>query len=137
MESYWLDPHNNDLCDGGVTVAEFETEDECNFAAYLLSERGINSAIRLPARRFDLTLPQVRVSPDDESVARGILAESVTVAKRAEYEAEPEYEPFMAPCCLRCKSSDVVLESVTNENSWRCEVCGARWKETPQAAEQP
>ena len=135
MQSEYWDPHHNDLCEAGVTVAEFETEEECNFAVYLLAEKGIRSGVLLPERRFDLTLPQVRVSPDDEAVARDILAQPITAAKRAEYDAEPECEPFLTPCCPRCTSYEIVLESVANENSWRCDVCGERWSEVPNIAD--
>lgn len=135
MESEYWDPHHNDLCQGGLTVAEFETEEECNFAVYLLAEKGVRSGVLLPERRSDLKLPQVRVSPDDEGVARNILAQPITAAKRAEYDAEPECEPFLTPCCPRCTSCEVVLESVANENSWRCDVCGERWSEVPNIAD--
>ncbi len=120
---FCLDPHHNDLCEGGVTVAEFPTEEECNFAVYLLAERGIQSGVLLPDRRCDLRPPQVRVSPGDAAVGREILAQPITAAKRAEYDAQPECEPFAIPCCPRCASSEVVLESVADGNSWRCETC--------------
>ena len=129
MESEYWDPHYNDLSAGGVTVAEFQTEEECNFVVYLLAERGIRSGVVVPERRLDLRLSQVRVSPDDEALARDILAQPITAAKRAECDAEPECEPFLAPCCPRCTACEVVLESVANGNSWRCDVCGESWTE--------
>ena len=127
---YW-DPHYNELCDGGVTVAQFQTEEECDFAAYRLRERGIRSGVLLPQTRLDLRWPQLRVSPDEEQVARDILAQPVTTAERVEYYSEPECEPFSPPCCSRCKSCEVVLEAVGNGNSWRCETCGESWAEVP------
>jgi hypothetical protein len=127
---YW-DPYCNDLVDGGVTVAEFQTEEECNLAVYLLRGRGIRNGVLLPHRRFDLRLPQVRVSPDDEALARGVLAQPITAAKRAEYDAEPGCQPFLTPSCPRCMSREVVLESVADGNSWRCDACGDSWTEVP------
>lgn len=94
MESKYWDPHHNDLSEGGVTVAGFRTEEECNFAADLLAAKGIRSGVLLPERRFDLRLPQIRVSPDDEAIARVILAQPIAAADRAEYDAEPDSEPF-------------------------------------------
>ena len=135
MQSEYWDPHHNDLCEGGVTIAEFKTEEECNFAVYLLAEGGVRSGVLLPERRFDLRLPQVRVSPDDAAVAWDILAQPITEAKRAECNAEPECGPFLTPSCPRCKSSEIVLESVANGNSWRCEVCGESWTEAPNVTD--
>lgn len=98
QSEYW-DPHSNPLVDGGVTVAEFQTEEECDFAVYLLGEKGVQSGVLLPQRRLDLRLPQVRVSPGDEALARDILAQPVTPAKKAAYDAEPEpravFEPLL------------------------------------------
>jgi hypothetical protein len=131
---YW-DPHCNELVDGGVTVAEFQTEEDCDFAVYLLREKGIPSGVLLPQRRFDLRLPQVRVSPDDEAIARNILAQPITAAKRAEYDAEPEGQQFLIPSCPRCTSCEIVLESVASGNSWRCDVCGESWTEVPTVAD--
>ena len=133
-ESEYWDPHHNELCEGGVTVAEFQTEQECDFAVHLLAEKGIRSGVILPQRRLDLRPPQVRVSPDDEQVARDILAQPITAAKRAEYDAEPEGEPFLTPRCPKCTSGEVVLESVAEGNSWRCDICGERWIEVPNIA---
>jgi hypothetical protein len=103
-----------------------------HFAVYPLAEKGVKSAVLLPDRRLDLRLPQVKVSPDDEGIAKYILAQPVTAAKRAEYDAEPECEPFLTPSCPTCASSEVVLESVANGNSWRCDGCGERWTEVPK-----
>jgi hypothetical protein len=127
---YW-DPHHNDLCDGGVAVAEFRTEEDCKFAAYRLSGQGIRSGISLPELRLDLRWPQVRVSPDDELLARQILAQPPTVAERAEYDAEAEVAPFASPRCPRCSSSEVVLKEVAAGNVWHCDECGNGWIEMP------
>ena len=131
---YW-DPHHNDLCEGGVIVAEFQTEEECNFAVYLLGKGGVRSSVVVPERRLDLRLPRVKVAPDDEALARHILAQPITENKRAQYEAEPECEPFVAPRCPQCASSEVVLESVANGNLWRCDICGKSWSEIPEVTE--
>ena len=128
-ESEYWDPHHNELCEGGVTVAEFQNQEDCDFAVHLLRERGIRSGVLLPERRLDLRWPQVRVSPDDEQAARYVLAQPVTAAKRAAFEAEPEIEPFVPPRCPRCKSCEVVLEAVGNANFWRCDICGESWTE--------
>ena len=135
MQSEYWDPHHNDLCEGGVTIAEFKTEEECNFAVYLLAEGGIRSGVLLPERRLDLRPPQVRVSPDDEAVARNILAQPITAAKRAEYNAEPECELFCTPSCPKCMSCEIVLDSVANGNLWRCDVCGESWTEVPNVTD--
>lgn len=66
-QSEYGDPHHNELSEGGVTVAAFQTEEECNFASYLLSE-GVRSAAVLPERSLDLLLPEVRVAPDDGGI---------------------------------------------------------------------
>ena len=134
-ESEYWDPHHNEICEGGITVAEFQTEKECNFAVYLLAEKGIRSGVLIPERRLDLRSPQVRVSPHDEQAARDILAQPITAAKKAEYDAEPECEPFLTPRCPKCTSRDVVLEAVANGNSWRCDTCGESWTEVPNIAE--
>lgn len=128
---YW-DPHHNDLIEGGVTVAEFQTEEECNFAVYILGEGGVRSSVAIPERRLDLRLPQVKVAPDDEALARRILAQPITAEKRAQYDAEPDCEPFITPNCPVCGSFEVVLESVATGNSWRCDNCGKRWSEVPE-----
>jgi hypothetical protein len=135
QSEYWDDSHRNDLAAGGVTVAEFQTEEECSFAAYLLAEGGVQSAVAVPERRLDLRLPQVRVAPDDEALARRILAQPITAEKRAQYDAEPDCEPFVTPRCPRCASPEVVLEYVANGNSWRCDICGNRWSEIPEVAD--
>lgn len=134
QSEYW-DPHYNDLSEGGVTVAEFQTEEECNFAVYLLGEGGVRSSVVIPERRLDLRLLQVKVAPDDEAVARHILAQPITAEKRAQYDAEPECEPFVAPRCPRCASSEAVLESVANGNLWRCDICGNGWSEIPEVTD--
>jgi hypothetical protein len=85
QSEYW-DPHHNELSEGGVTVAEFQTEEECNFAVYLLGEGGVRSSVIIPERRLDLRLPQVKVAPDDEALARRILAQPITADKRAQYD---------------------------------------------------
>lgn len=128
---YW-DPRRNDLIEGGVTVAEFQTEEECNFAVYVLGQGGVAGSVAIPERRLDLRLPQVKVAPDDEALARGILAEPITAEKRAQYDAQQDGEPFVTPNCPVCAASDVVLESVANGNSWRCESCGESWSEVPE-----
>ena len=128
---YW-DPHYNGLSEGGLTVAEFKTEEECHFAAYLLAEGGLRSAVVVPERRLDLRLPQVRVAPEDEALARRILAQPMTAEMRAQYDAEPECEPFVTPQCPGCASPEVVLESVGNGNLWRCDICGTTWSEVPE-----
>lgn len=135
MESEYWDPHYNDLSQGGVTVAEFNTQDECNFAVYLLKEGGVRSSLLVPQRSLDLRLPQVRVAPDDEALARRILAQPITAEKRAEYYSEPEGEPFVTPRCPQCASPEVVLESVGSGNSWRCDVCGTSWSEMPDVTD--
>jgi hypothetical protein len=135
IETEYWDPYHNELCDGGVTVAQFQTGEECEFAAYRLRERGIRSGVLLPQARLDLRWPQVRVSPDDEQVAGDVLAQPVTTAERAEYYSEPEGESFSPPCCPRCKSCEVVLEIVGNGNNWRCETCGASWVEVPSVTD--
>jgi hypothetical protein len=89
QSEYW-DPHHNDVSGGGVTVAEFRTEEECNFAVYLLGERGVRRSVVVPERRLDLRLPQVKVAPDDQALARHILAQPITAEKRVQYDAEPE-----------------------------------------------
>lgn len=131
QSEYW-DPHHNDLSEGGVTVAAFQTEEGCNFAGYILSEEGVQSAVVVPERRLDLRLPQLRVAPDDEALARRILAQPVTAEKRAQYEAEPESGPFVTPCCPACGSSEVILESVAVGNVWRCDSCGKSWSDVPE-----
>jgi hypothetical protein len=65
MQSEYWDPHHNDLSEAGVTVGEFETEEECNFTVYLLAERGIRSGVLLPKRRSDLSWHRSGFSPDD------------------------------------------------------------------------
>lgn len=95
----------------------------------------MRSCVVIPERRLDLRLPQVKVAPDDEALARQILAQPVTAEKRVQYEAEPDCEPFVAPRCPHCASSEVVLESVANGNLWRCEICGRSWSETPECPE--
>jgi hypothetical protein len=132
IESEYWDPHHNELCDGGVTVAEFPTAEECSFAVHLLAREGIRSGVLLPATRLDLRWPQVRVSPDDEPMALDILSRPVSAAERAAYDAESECEPFLPPRCPRCEaSSEVVLDAVEHGNSWRCELCGECWNEAP------
>lgn len=130
-ESEYWDPHYNEICKGGVTVAEFQTAEECDFAVYLLAKGGIRAGVVLPERGLDLRWPHVRVSPDDKRVALDILAQPVTTAERAEYDAEPECEPFALPRCPKCTSCDVVLEAVANGNSWRCDICRESWTEMP------
>jgi hypothetical protein len=54
QSEYW-DPHYNDLSEGGVIVAEFQTEEDCNFAVYLLAEGGVPSSVVIPERRLRST----------------------------------------------------------------------------------
>ena len=131
QSEYW-DPHYNDLTEGGVTVAEFQTVEDCYFAVYILGEGGVRSAVKLPERYLSLRPPQVKVAPDDEALARHILAQPVTPETRAQYYEEPEPEPFVHPRCPRCASSEVVLDSVANGNLWRCDTCGSSWSEIPE-----
>jgi len=131
QSEYW-DPHYNDLSEGGVTVAEFQTEEDCNFAAYLLAEGGVRCAVVFPERRLDLRPPQVRIAPDDEALARRILAQPITAEKRAQYDSEPECQSFVIPRCPGCASPEVLLECVANGNLWRCDICGTNWSEVPE-----
>lgn len=128
-ESEYWDPHHNEICEGGLTIAEFQSEADCDFAVYRLRQQDIRSGVLLPERRLDLRWPQVRVTPDDEKAARQILAQPVEAAERAEYDAAPDVAPFATPRCPKCGSGEIVLEAVETENVWRCDVCGESWTE--------
>ncbi len=126
--SNW-DSFSNELVRGGVSVAECRTVDDAQFGVYLLSERGIRSGILVPGDKMDLRLPQIKVAPEDEELARRVLAEPVPPGMREDYNAEPEIDVPPHPCCPACRSDEVVLDGIELGNQWRCERCGKAWTE--------
>jgi ribosomal protein S27E len=71
---------------------------------------------------------QILVAADQFDEARMIAAEPIPQEIVDELRAEiPE---FVEPKCPKCGSTDVVLENVDPENTWRCEQCEAEWTET-------
>lgn len=120
---------SNELVRGGVSVAECRTTDDAQFLAYLLSERGIRSGILVPGDKMDLRLPQIKVAPEHEELARRILAEPVPAGTREDYDAAPEIDVPPHPCCPACRSDEVVLDGIESGNQWRCEHCGKAWTE--------
>ena len=128
-ESEDVDPYDNELTIGGVTVAECRTTEDAWFLVHILQEQGIRSAVSLPDKRMDLRGPRVNVAPDDGGKATLVLSVPIPAGKREAYDSQPEVEPDPLPVCPKCGSQDPILEGVDQSNHWRCGVCGIKWDE--------
>ena len=111
---------------------ESETINEANFLSFVLSEAGIRSVVHATRGKFDLTLPRVRVAPEDAKKAVAMLTNPIPDKVRREY-AEMSYDKaaFAELSCPRCKSSDILLqpENPACLNDWLCSGCGHRWQD--------
>jgi hypothetical protein len=125
-------PGFEDLLLGGVTVAQCETSDEAGLLSFILGEAGIRSAVRATRGSFDLTLPQIRVAPEDAEKAAAVLANPISDRVRREY-AEMSYDKatFAELSCPRCKSADILLqpENPAYLNDWLCCNCSHSWQD--------
>jgi hypothetical protein len=123
-------PGFEDLLLGGVTVAHCETSDEAGLLSFVLGEAGIRSVTRATRGSFDLTLPQVRVAPEDAERAATVIAKPIPDGVRREY-AEMSYDSasFADQRCPRCSSADILLqpENPAYLNDWLCSSCGHSW----------
>jgi hypothetical protein len=121
-----------DLALGGITVANCETSDQAGLLSFVLGEAGIRSVVRATRGKFDLTLPQVRVAPEDEERAIAVLVNPIPDSVRREY-AEMSYENafFADQRCPRCYSADILLqpENPAYLNDWLCSSCGHNWQD--------
>ncbi len=121
-----------DLALGGVTVAESETTDEAEFLSFVLSEAGIRSVVHATRGQFDLTLPRVRVAPEDVEKAAAVLANPIPDKVRREYSEMSYDKAALADLsCPRCKSPDILLqpENPAYLNDWFCSGCGYCWQD--------
>jgi hypothetical protein len=123
-------PGFEDLLLGGVTVAQCETSDEAGLLSFVLGEAGIRSEVRATRGSFDLTLPQVRVAPEDAERAATVIANPIPDSVRREY-AGMSYDnaSFADQRCPRCDSDDILLqpENPAYLNDWLCSGCGHNW----------
>jgi hypothetical protein len=121
-----------DLVLGGVTIGECETSDEAGLLSFVLGESAIRSAVRATRGKFDLTLPQVRVAPEDAERAIAVLANPIPDSVRRAY-AEMNYDnaSFADQRCPRCNSEDILLqpENPGYLNDWLCSSCGYNWQD--------
>lgn len=121
-----------DLLIGGVTVAECETSDDAGLLSFVLGESGIRSAVLVTKGQFDLTLPRVRVAPEDAEKAAAVLLHPIPDKVRREY-AEMSYEnaSFADQRCPRCNSAEILLqpENPACLNDWLCSNCGYGWQD--------
>ena len=121
-----------DLMLGGVTVAECETSDQAGLLSFVLGEAGIRSVVRATRGKFDLTLPQVRVAPEDTKRAIAVLANPIPDSVRRQY-AEMSYEnaSFADQRCPHCNSVEILLqpEKPGCLNDWLCSGCGYSWQD--------
>jgi len=119
-------PHSlDDLRLAGVVVGEYDTVNEANLAEYVLDLSGIQAVV--VNNTFDLTLPSLRVAPDDAERAKVLLAQPISASVRADYEATRHLADFEIPGCPHCRCEEVLLEEVEPSNQWLCEECGHRW----------
>jgi hypothetical protein len=121
-----------DLVLGGVTVAECETSDEAELLSYVLGEARIRSAVRATRGQFDLTIPQVRVAPEDAERAAAVLANPISDSIRREItEMSYENASFADQRCPHCNSVEILLqpESPGYLNDWLCSGCGYSWQD--------
>jgi hypothetical protein len=126
-------PHGfEDLALGGITVAECETSDEAGLLSFVLGEAGIRSVVRATEGKFDMTLPRVRVAPEDAERAAAVLTNPIPDSVRREY-AETSYDnaSFADQRCPRCNSIDILLqpENPAYLNDWLCSNCGYDWQD--------
>jgi hypothetical protein len=121
-----------DLVLGGVTVAECETSDEAGLLSFVLGEAGIRSVVRATEGKFDMTLPRVRVAPDDAERAAAVLANPISDSVRREFTAMSyENAPFADQRCPHCNSVEILLqpEKPGYLNDWLCSTCGYDWQD--------
>jgi len=121
-----------DLVLGGVTVAECETSNEAELLSYVLGEARIRSAVRATEGKFDMTLPRVRVAPEDAERAAAVLANPISDSVRREFE-QMSYEnaSFADERCPHCNSAEILLrpEKPGDLNDWLCSGCGSSWQD--------
>jgi hypothetical protein len=86
---------------------------------------------------------KLKVAAKDQETAMAVLAEEIPTS----FTAEEVGEEYQQPACPKCGSLDVDFQTINREvaltalyllslpvpiprNSWKCEVCGARWLDT-------
>ena len=117
-------------------MCECESYEEDDLCCYVLGLEKIYSVSpRRTVGRLDMRWPQVMVAPDDLERASEILSRPIAPEMRRDFEAEESLaaRPFEIPMCVRCSSTEVLLESIDPFNKWRCETCDEVWaEEAPQ-----
>ena len=105
-----------DLRLGGVTVGEYDTQNDAGLATYVLDLEDIRSVAGDGSGRFDLRLPFVRVAPEDVEKATVILARPVSAQTKADYQELRTLPDFEVPGCPHCSCAEVLLEEVEPTN---------------------
>ena len=107
----------------GGTDLRVEQED-LGFVQWILRREGIESAIA-PVSQYE---GDVRVAPEDVDRALAVIA-GISTRDRELYE-EDLSASTIADSCPKCKSDEVMVESVENDGSkWLCDACGHRWSD--------
>jgi len=112
-----------------------DTQEEAWQISEVLKRAGIESWIEAPAQgSLDVTGPRVVVAADQLDEARAIAARPIP--QDIVDQSKTPVEDFEAPTCPQCGAADPLLEAIEPCNQWRCEACGAEWKDAVLPAEQ-
>src|SRR5262249_8205229 len=90
------------------------------------------STVRATQGPFDLTVPQVRVAPEDAEKAAEVLAKPISETLRREFtEMSYDNAPFASQHCPRCNSNEILIhpENRASLNDWLCAACGHSWQD--------
>lgn len=129
-------PHSfEDLRLAGVLVREYDTAHEASLAVYVLDLAGIQAVMGESNGRFDLSLPFVKVAPENAEKAAALLDQPIPAGIRADHDAMRSLPDFEVPACPHCSWPEVLLDEVEPTNQWLCGECGHRWADPLPAKE--
>jgi hypothetical protein len=105
-----------------------DTREEAWQISEVLKRANIDSWIEAPAQgSLDVTGPRVMVAADQLDEARAIAARPIP--QDIIDQSKTPVEDFQPPTCPQCGAADPLLEDIDPCNRWKCEACGAEWKD--------
>jgi hypothetical protein len=112
-----------------------DTQEEAWQISEVLKRANIDSWIEAPAQgSLDVTGPRVVVAADQLEEALAIAARPIP--QDIIDQSKTPVEDFHPPTCPRCGAADPLLEDIDPCNQWKCEACGAEWKDAALPAEE-
>ncbi len=143
--SLWVAEEDAECVDGESSSGHIETDrisvwestsrEEAESVCHLLSLSDIE-AVTTPLRTVGSSrMVQVSVASKYAEKALNLLSTGIPESVVKELAAQLTQQQFVAPCCVHCGSSQVILEAVGTVNSWLCSKCKTRWQDNP--AEEP